>query len=54
MTSLELLFAACMFLGAVLYTLVGPAGASAYLALMALFGLPATVMPPTALMLNIR
>ena len=42
-----------MFLGAVLYTSVGHGGASAYLALMALFGLPAAVMRPTALVLNI-
>lgn len=42
-----------MFLGAILYTSVGHAGASAYLALMALFGLPPAVMRPTALVLNI-
>ena len=42
-----------MFLGAVLYTSVGHAGASSYLALMALFGLPPAVMRPTALVLNI-
>lgn len=42
-----------MFLGAVLYTSVGHAGASAYLALMALFGLPPAVMRPTALVLNV-
>jgi hypothetical protein len=42
-----------MFLGAVLYSSVGHAGASAYLALMALFGVPAAVMRPTALVLNI-
>lgn len=42
-----------MFLGAVLYSSVGHAGASAYLALMALFGLPPAVMRPTALVLNI-
>lgn len=45
--------AACMFAGAALYTSVGHAGASAYIALMALFGLPAPVMRPTALVLNI-
>jgi hypothetical protein len=49
----ELMLAACMLVGAALYTSVGHAGASAYLALMALFGLPATVMRPTALFLNI-
>jgi uncharacterized membrane protein YfcA len=42
-----------MFLGAVLYTSVGHAGASAYLALMALFGLSPAVMRPTALVLNL-
>lgn len=42
-----------MFLGAALYTAVGHAGASAYIALMALFGIPAHVMRPTALVLNI-
>ena len=53
MTTADLLLAACMFLGAVLYTSVGHAGASSYLALMALFGLPPAVMRPTALVLNI-
>jgi uncharacterized membrane protein YfcA len=42
-----------MFVGAVLYTSVGHAGASAYIALMALFGLAPVVMRPTALALNI-
>ena len=49
----HLLLALCMFLGAALYTSVGHAGASAYIALMALFGLPAATMRPTALVLNI-
>lgn len=40
-------------LGAALYTAVGHAGASAYLAIMALFGVAATTMKPTALVLNI-
>lgn len=53
MTTADLLLAAAMFLGAVLYSSVGHAGASAYLALMALFGLPPAVMRPTALVLNI-
>lgn len=53
MTGTELLLAAGMFLGAALYTSVGHAGASAYLALMALFGVPPAVMRPTALVLNI-
>ncbi len=48
-----LLLAACMFLGAALYSSVGHAGASAYIALMALFGMGPAVMRPTALALNI-
>ncbi len=48
-----LYLAACMFAGAALYTSVGHAGASAYIALMALFGLAPAVMRPTALALNI-
>ena len=49
----EIVLALLMMLGAALYTSVGHAGASAYIALMALFGLPAPVMRPTALVLNI-
>jgi uncharacterized protein len=49
----DALLAVCMFLGAALYTSVGHAGASAYLALMALFGVPPAEMRPTALVLNI-
>jgi uncharacterized membrane protein YfcA len=48
-----LFLAACMFAGAALYTSVGHAGASAYIALMALFGVASAVMRPTALALNI-
>jgi uncharacterized protein len=48
-----LALAACMFLGAALYTSVGHAGASAYIALMALFSVAPAVMRPTALALNI-
>jgi uncharacterized protein len=48
-----LLLAACMLLGAALYTSVGHAGASAYIALMALFGISPALMRPTALALNI-
>jgi uncharacterized protein len=48
-----LLLAACMFLGAALYSSVGHAGASAYIAIMALFGVAPAVMRPTALTLNI-
>ncbi|MDO9474612.1 MAG: sulfite exporter TauE/SafE family protein [Caulobacter sp.] len=40
-------------LGAMLYTSVGHAGASAYLAAMALFSVSAATMRPTALVLNI-
>jgi uncharacterized membrane protein YfcA len=47
------LLAACMGLAAALYTSVGHAGASAYLALMALFGVAPAVMRPTALALNV-
>jgi uncharacterized protein len=54
MPELSVLFlAACMFAGAALYTSVGHAGASAYIALMALFGIAPAVMRPTALALNI-
>jgi hypothetical protein len=49
----HLSLAACMFLGAALYSSVGHAGASAYLALMALFSVSPAVMRPTALTLNI-
>lgn len=49
----ELLLAACLFVAAALYTSVGHAGASAYIAVMALFGLPPGVMRPTALVLNV-
>ena len=49
----ELLLAACMFLGAALYSSVGHGGASAYIALMALFGVAPVVMRPTALVLNV-
>lgn len=45
--------AACILLAATLYSSVGHAGASAYIALMALFGVPAAVMRPTALALNV-
>lgn len=45
--------AACIMLAATLYSSVGHAGASAYIALMALFGVPPAVMRPTALALNV-
>lgn len=48
----ELALALCMMVGAALYSSVGHAGASAYIALMALFGVAPAVMRPTALVLN--
>lgn len=42
-----------IFVAAVLYSSVGHAGASGYLAAMALFGLAPAVMKPTALVLNL-
>src|SRR5689334_6905338 len=48
-----LLLCAAFFVVATLYTTVGHAGASGYLAMMALVGLAPEVMRPTALMLNI-
>jgi uncharacterized membrane protein YfcA len=53
MPEIPWLLAACMFLSAALYSSVGHAGASAYIALMALFGVQPAVMRPTALALNI-
>jgi len=52
-TELNLLLALCMMLGAALYSSVGHGGASAYIAIMALLGLPTAVMRPTALALNV-
>jgi hypothetical protein len=49
----DLWLAALMLLSAVLYTAVGHGGASAYIALMALFGVAPEAMRPTALALNI-
>ncbi len=48
-----LLLPLALFAGAVLYTAVGHAGASAYIAVMTLFGVSAGVIKPTALALNI-
>ena len=45
--------AALIFVAAMLYASVGHAGASGYLAAMALFGVAPEVMKPTALTLNI-
>jgi uncharacterized membrane protein YfcA len=43
----------CIFVIAILYSMVGHGGASGYIAVMALFSLGPVVMRPTALMLNI-
>lgn len=48
-----LILCALIFLAAGLYSSVGHAGASGYLAAMALFGLSPAIMKPTALVLNI-
>ena len=52
-TTAALIIAALIFVVAVLYSTVGHAGASGYLAAMALFGMAPLVMKPTALVLNI-
>jgi uncharacterized membrane protein YfcA len=49
----DLLLAALFFAAALLYSSVGHAGASAYLAAMVLVGVPVAVMRPTALVLNL-
>jgi uncharacterized membrane protein YfcA len=46
-------FLALIAVAAVLYSSVGHGGASAYLAVMALFGVPAAVMKPAALVMNL-
>lgn len=51
--SVAITLPALIFLAAVLYASVGHGGASAYLAVMALFGIAPQVMRPTALALNI-
>ena len=53
MTPEALLLAALFFAAALLYASVGHAGASAYLAAMALVGLAPETMRPTALILNL-
>ena len=53
MTPEMILLALLIFGAAVLYSSVGHAGASGYLAVMALFGLAPEVMKPTALVLNV-
>ncbi len=52
-TIIALAIAALIFVVALLYSTVGHAGASGYLAAMALFGVAPVVMKPTALTLNI-
>jgi len=47
------LLAVVLFVAALLYTSVGHAGASGYLAAMAIFGLSQEAMKPTALVLNV-
>jgi len=49
----NLVIALCLFFGAVLYTSVGHAGSSAYIAIMTLFNLETSLIKPTALTLNI-
>ena len=53
MSTTDLLLALLFALVAMLYGSVGHGGASGYLAMMALVGLPASVMRPTALVLNL-
>lgn len=53
MTPEDFLLAALFFAAALLYSSVGHAGASAYLAAMALVGVTAATMRPTALVLNL-
>jgi hypothetical protein len=52
-SSPDLFLTALILLAALLYSSVGHAGASGYLAAMALFGVAPAVMKPTALALNI-
>ena len=49
----DLVISLCLLLGAVLYTSVGHAGASIYIAIMTLFNIPSAVIKPTALVMNI-
>ena len=51
--SVDILICICLFFGAILYTSVGHAGASIYIAIMSIFGVPVTTIKPTALSLNI-
>ena len=49
----NLLIALLLFFGAILYTSVGHAGSSVYIAIMTFFNLPPVSIKPTALTLNI-
>lgn len=53
MLTSDLILAGLIFLAALLYASVGHAGASGYLAAMALMGIAPAVMKPAALALNI-
>ncbi len=53
MTAQDTLLAALFFAAAVLYSSVGHGGASGYLAAMGLMGMPAAIMRPTALVMNV-
>ena len=53
MTAQDTLLAALFFAAAVLYSSVGHGGASGYLAAMGLAGVPAAIMRPTALVMNV-
>jgi uncharacterized protein len=52
-SDLFIFFSLLLVLVAFLYSSVGHGGASGYLALMALFSMPITVMKPSALLLNV-
>ena len=51
--TVDFVISLCLLLGAVLYTSVGHAGASVYIAILTLFGIATPVIKPTALVLNI-
>ena len=51
--TIDIIISMCLLLGAVLYTSVGHAGASIYIAILTLFGMSAPVIKPTALVMNI-
>ncbi len=51
--SIDFAISLCLLFGAVLYTSVGHAGASIYIAIMTLFNIPSSIIKPTALVLNI-